>query len=152
MTTPNVDANDLLMGAGVPSVKFKAVGDTVTGEIIRKPSVQQMRDFKDNSPLFWDDGNPKLQIIITLATDDIDPTVDNDDGVRNLYAKAQMQAAIGSAVRKAGAKRLEQGGRLTITFVREVENPNKKMNAQKVFSASYIPPSANGTTDSNLEV
>lgn len=138
MTDVEPDANDLLMSAGVPSAKFKDIGDSVSGVIVKPPVVQQMRDYNDNTPLFYEDGNPKRQIVITLQTDDSED--DEDDGVRNLYAKPQMQGAIRVAVRRSKAKKLEVGGRLTVTFSSEIPPPNKKMQPTKVFKASYIPP------------
>jgi hypothetical protein len=138
LTEVEIDANDLLMSAGVPSAKFKSIGDSVSGVIVKPPVVQQMRDYETNEPLFYEDGNPKRQIVITLQTEDCED--DDDDGVRNLYCKAQMQTAIRVALRKAKVRKLEVGGTLTVTFSSEIPNANKKMKPTKQFKASYIPP------------
>src|SRR5690348_7997678 len=51
MTTPS--ANDLLMGGGIPSARFPVVGTTVTGIIVREPTVRQQTDFDTGAPKFF---------------------------------------------------------------------------------------------------
>lgn len=144
------DANELLMSAGVPSAKFPEIGATVSGRIIKKPVVQQMRDFETNEPLTYEDGNPKQQIVITLETNLSED--DDDDGVRNLYAKAQMQAAIRAAVRKSGARGLEVGGQLTVTYHADRPSQNRRMKPTKLFKAAYIPPNESDTESEKDDV
>lgn len=144
------DANELLMSAGVKSAKFHTIGDTVSGEIIKPPTVQQMRDFESNEPLFYEDGNPKLQIVVTLQTDEHED--DEDDGIRNLYMKPVMQSAVRTALSKAGVRKLEVGGRLTVTYSEDRPNQNKRLKPTKLFKASYIPPAKSPNADGELDV
>lgn len=141
MTTPNLpDADSLLMGGGIPSAKFPNIGDTVTGVIESKPEVQQQRDYDTDELLWWDDGKPRLQIKVVLRTNQRDPDIDDDQGLRALYLKAQLQSAVRDAVKASGAKGLEVGGTLTVTYDHDGVTNNKKFNPPKQYVASYTPP------------
>lgn len=133
------DANDFLMGGGVASAKFPVIGTTVTGTICRPPEVQQQTDVTTGKPKFWDDGKPRQQLQVQLQTAERDPEVDHDDGIRAVYIKGQMQKAVREAVRRSGAKGLEVGGTLTVTYTGDGEAAQRGMNAPKQYSASYIP-------------
>lgn len=134
------DANDFLMGGGVTSAKFPAIGTTITGTICRPPEVQQQTDAKTGDLKFWSDGKPMQQLQVQLATNERDPQTDHDDGVRAIYVKGKMQAAVRDAVRRSGAKGLEIGGTLTVTYTGDGEQPtNRALSAPKLYSAVYIP-------------
>lgn len=136
MTLPTAD--DFLMSGGTPSVKFPSIGTSVTGTVCRMPEVQQQTDFDSGKPLFWDDNKPKLQAKVVLATAERDPEIPDDDGERALYVKGQLQKAVAQAIRAAGAKRLEVGGRLTVTHIAIGESKGKR-NPPKIYSAKYEP-------------
>ncbi|QDN57345.1 hypothetical protein [Streptomyces sp. S1D4-20] len=142
MTTPQQyqapSADDFLMGGGVPSAKFPAVGHTVSGRITEKPTVEQQRNYEDDKLKFWDDGKPMMQLVVTLATSERDPENPEDDGTRRLYVKGYMKNAVASAVRSAGARGLEVGGILTVTYSGDGEKKNAKFNAPKLFTAQYV--------------
>jgi len=143
MTTPQQyqapTADDFLMGGGVPSAKFPAIGATVSGRITERPTVEQQRDYTTGDLKFWDDGKPQMQLVVTLATNERDPENPEDDGTRRLYVKGQMKNAVASAVRATGARGLEVGGTLTVTYARDGQKTNPKFNAPKNFDASYVP-------------
>lgn len=146
MTNPNPGytpptADEFLMGGGIPSVSFKGkpYGTTYKGVVDRAPEVQQQTDFDSGKPLFWDDGRPKWQAKIVIQTDERDPKISDDDGLRAIYAKAEVQKAIAAAVRAAGAKRVEPGGVLSLTFTGEGEAKGK-LNPPKLYAATYEPP------------
>lgn len=130
-------ADDFLMGGGIPSAKFPAVGTTVTGRITEKPTVQQQKDYTTEQPKFWDDGTPMMQLVVTVATNERDPEITDDDGVRRIYVKGNLKTAVASAVRAAGARGLEVGGILAVTYTGDGEKKNPKFNAPKLFSAVY---------------
>lgn len=132
------DANEFLMGGGVKSAKFEAVGTVVKGTIVAKPELQQQRDIKDGKPLTWDNGDPKMQVKIVLQTEQRDDA--DDDGRRSLYVKANMLKAVQDAVKKAGAKGLEVGGVLGVKYVKDGEKKNKGFNAPKLYAAKYEAP------------
>lgn len=140
MTDSTNSANDFLMASGVPSIKLSKVGDEASGIMIRKAELQQIRDFVEGTPLFWEDGNKKMQLVITLQTDVRDPAIENDDGIRNLYAKAQMQVALRQAIRKAGAKGLEVGCRISVKVTDLKANSNPKLKPQKIHEIVYESP------------
>jgi hypothetical protein len=146
MTTPQQyqapSADDFLMGGGVPSAKFPTIGHTVSGRITERPTVEQQRNYEDDKPKFWDDGKPMMQLVVTFATSERDPENPEDDGTRRLYVKGYMKNAVASAVRAAGARGLEVGGILSITYSGDGEKKNPKFNAPKLFTAQYVPAAA----------
>ncbi|MGW9437765.1 hypothetical protein [Streptomyces sp. NPDC055607] len=136
-------ADDFLMGGGVPSAKFPVLGTTVSGRITERPTVEQQRDFTTGELKFWDDGKPQMQLVVTLATAERDPADPEDDGTRRLYIKGQMKSAVASAVRATGARGLEVGGTLTVTYSRDGVKTNPRFNAPKNFDAAYVPAAQN---------
>lgn len=160
---PVDDVDAFLMGGGGVSAKFPTVGHVVTGVITDKRVVQQ-RDYDDASKGLWWVGSkktavadseaqangykPVMQAVLTLQCEPTGYTYDragnkvelaDDDGMRNLYVKGQMQKAISDAIRKAGAKGPEIGGRITVTYVGTGKQDNPKYNPPKVFTAEYTP-------------
>jgi hypothetical protein len=146
MTTPQQyqtpSADDFLMGGGVPSAKFPSVGTTVSGRITERPTVEQQRNYEDDKPKFWDDGKPMMQLVVTISTNERDPENPEDDGTRRLYVKGYMKTAVAGAVRQAGARGLEVGGVLSVTYSGDGEKKNPKFNAPKLFTAQYTPAAA----------
>lgn len=131
-----LDPNALIMGTGARSAKFSAHGDQVFGTIMSAVTRQQT-DLQGNLKTF-DNGDPMWQVIITLLTDQHDD--DDDDGLRAVYAKGQMLRAIGDAVRKAGEKGIEDGGRLVVRYVSDAEPKQRGFNGAKQYIAKYEPP------------
>lgn len=140
MSTPTpVNANDFLMGGGgAPSAKFPAIGTTFAGRITEQPTVEQQKDFTTGNPKFWDDGNPAMQLVVTIQTEQRDPAVENDTGKRRLYVKGQLKTAVQEAVRNSGARGLEVGGHLTVTYTQDGEVKRAGFNAPKIFRAEYV--------------
>jgi hypothetical protein len=135
-------ANDWLMGGGVKSASFPEIGASVTGTICRPPEVQQQRDYESGELKFWDDGSPMQQIQVVLATDQRDPQIPEDDGLRAVYVKGTLKNTVRDAIRQSGAPGLEVGGRLTVTYVADGEprmKGSRKLNPPKIYSASYVP-------------
>jgi hypothetical protein len=133
-----VDANDLLLSGGVPAAKFETIGTVVKGVIVAA-DVTQQTDISTGQPKNWPDGNPMMQVVVTLQTDQRDANVDDDDGTRRLFVRGQMQAAVRDALRKAGAK-LEVGGTLAVQY--EADEPAKQrgFNPKKLYRAEYAAP------------
>jgi hypothetical protein len=111
-----MDANDLLMGGGIKSVNWKdnPVGYTVMGTITDTPKVEQMKKYQSDELDFWPSGDPKMQIVVTLQTDQRDPANPHDDGKRRLHIPPRMMHPVREAVQRVGAKGLEIGGRLAV--------------------------------------
>lgn len=138
------DANDLLLSGGAPSAKFPTVGTLVKGTI-EATAVTQQTDINQN-PLTWPNGDPKMQVVITLATDERDPSIDDDDGSRRLFVKGQLTQAVRDALKKANAK-LEVGGTLAVKFDHEAPPSKPGFNPQKVYVAQYAPPAQGAAND-----
>jgi hypothetical protein len=143
MTTPQQytapSADDFLMGGGgAPSAKFPTPGTVIGGRITEKPTVEQQRDIKTGEKKFWSDGNPMMQLVVTVQTDQRDPEIDEDDGRRRLFVKGQMKNAIADAVRTAGARGLEVGGTLTVTYTHDGQVTQRGFSAPKQYRAEYV--------------
>lgn len=137
------DANSFLMG-GAKSASFKNLGAQVAGVIVSEPQTTQVRDPKSGKPVFWNDdpNQPKLQLVVTLRTQDADINDPQDTGERRLFVKNNMRKAIAAAVRNAGATGLAVGGVLSVKYVRDGISSSAALDPPKEFEAKYIPPQA----------
>lgn len=140
------DVNAFLMAGGVPSAKFPSIGTVVKGSIVSS-EVNQQTDFTSNTPKFYDDGKPMMQAVITLQTDERDPEIDGDDGLRKLYVRGQMLAAVREAIRAAKAD-LEVGGILAVQYASDKASDKRGFNPAKQYVAEYQAP-APGTGAAN---
>lgn len=137
-----ISANDFLMGGGIPAAKFDTIGTAVGGPITTAPRVEQQKDLDTGEPKFWNDGQPMQQLVVTVQTDLRDPQVIDDDGQRTFYIKANSLKAVREAVRRSGAKGLEVGGTLTLTYAADGEQKKRGFNPPKIYTAAYVPPAA----------
>jgi len=149
------DPNAFLFGGGGKAAKFDEIGDTVEG-IIENVEVAQQTSMEDNTPLTWPDGRPREQLVITLQTDAREG--DDDDGIRKLYAKGgkyevaegagtSLKDAVADAVKKAGARSIDQGGKLKVGFSGMGKKTNRGYSAPKLYRAVYEPPKASVSAD-----
>ena len=116
--------------------KFEQPGTSISG-IIENVTANQIRDFKSRQPKFFDDGQPQMQVLVTINTGVTDPMVEDDDGRRTVYIKgfglqrhAWLQALHNAGLRKAAEVR--PGDRFTATFIGFGE-AKPGMNAPKLF-------------------
>lgn len=145
--------DDFIHGSkGAPSAFTKGdpIGTVVRGSVV-KIDTGQVRDFETQQPAFWPDGNPKLQLIVSVQTDQRDPSIEDDDGVRRLFAPkpGAMLSAISTALRKADAK-LDVGGTLAVKYDSDKPNERRGLNPQKQYVAQYVPPVGNADADDLL--
>lgn len=145
------DPNDLLGTRSIPSISFKdaKIGDSFTGVITDLRTVQ-VRSYDSGEPEFWDDGKPKLQIEVTLATDYLDPSLDEDDGTRRVYLFGQKLSAAKQEMKAKGLSKLEKGMTFTISFVGEKPASNKKYNNVKMYGIEIEPATSNPDVDALL--
>jgi hypothetical protein len=146
MTTPGTqqqDPNSFLMGSGAKSATFTHPGQEIGGRIISEPELRQQTEYVKGGgagkPLFWDNGDPRMQLVVKVQTNLRDDS--EDDGVRAFYVKGGFkrdttQKAVADAVRAAGAKGLQVGGELYITFVSQ-DGPSQ--DDAKNYRARYVP-------------
>lgn len=145
------DADDFLLNAGQKGPKaatFPSVGSVVEGYVLERPKKTEQRDIATNEiKRFPNSGDPMMQVLIRLQTEQRDPDVPDDDGRRTLYAKNKMTNAIGEAMRAAGVKRLEIGGYLQVG--RSADTPPEKRGYQptKNYVAKYTPPATAAADD-----
>lgn len=118
---------DKIMSTGARSAfpKEAQPGATVTGTITGAIE-RQCLDFDSKKPEFWDDGSPKMQIVISVQTQE---RVDaEDDGVRSVYVKGwgAQKIALANAIRDAGftlaSEALAPGNVFTAQFTGYGEN------------------------------
>jgi|SRR6188768_3828336 len=151
----NNEANDFLFSGGSKAAKFENMGDSVTGTIT-DVKVTQQTSLEDNTPLTWADGSPRMQLVVTIQTDLRDDG--EDDGTRKLYAKGgkyevasgsgtSLKEAIADAVKRSGAKNIEEGGALTVAFTGEGKKTNRAYSAPKLWKAKYEAPKASVKAD-----
>lgn len=146
------DANDLLAGSSVPSLSFKdtAVGEGYEGVISGLRTVQ-VRNYEDPTKLeFWDDGKPKLQIEVTLATGYADGSNPDDDGSRRIFLFGQKLRAAQEEMRKKGLKKLEIGSTLKITLTGTKPSQNKRYNDVKIYGIEITAGTSDPAADALL--
>jgi hypothetical protein len=134
----SIDANELLMGGGSKAARFDGIGVTVTGRILDVTAKQQT-DFTTGEPKFWPNGDAMYQVLVRLQTEQHEDG--DDDGVRTLYVKGKsLTGAVREAVRGAGAKGLEVGGTLTVTYTGDGVSEKRGINPPKLYAAEYVKP------------
>lgn len=128
---------------GAPSAKFPAPGATITGTICDDP-VQTQQTTPGGELKTWENGDPMLQLVVTLQTDQRDSEIGEDDGKRRVFVKGQMRNALAKAVTEAGKKGLDIGGTLTVTYVSDGERTNPAFSPPKQYEIVYEAPGSDG--------
>jgi len=125
-----MDIDQLLGGPGAPNAfpEGTPVGTKISGRITNASTRRQTT--MAGEPLFWGDGSPRMELIVTLAT---------PDGDRRLFAKGNMLRAIKGAVKASGAKLLIDGT-LEVTRTGKDEPKNPGFKGAWTYEASYVPP------------
>jgi hypothetical protein len=131
----------LLGGSAAPALSFPTVGTAHTLTIIEPPQLKERTNFQTGEIERWNDGNPKMQLVVTGKVDESERDGEDDTLERRLYIKGQMQKAVGSAVREAGAKDLLVGGVLWVKYTGDGKAERGK-NPPKQYEAKYKAPEA----------
>ena len=133
---------------GGKAVKFEGVNQGASGFIVGQhnpatgliaPYLEtQQTDYTTKEPAFYKDGNPIMQAVILIQTDErLD---EDDDGQRTIYVnKTRMKRAIQNALKESGAGDLAVGGVLTIWMTGTEKSKGGGSDA-KTFAASYSAP------------
>jgi hypothetical protein len=135
------EINSMIEGGGAPVAKFVNPGDTHKGRLVDAEKRQQTD--MEQKPLFWDDGNPRMQVVATIDTDTPD---ENGETLRRLFIKGEMLKAVREALKTSNSK-LAVGGVLTVRYTGEGEQTRKGYNPPKLFKAKYEPPAPGGPVD-----
>jgi hypothetical protein len=139
------DVNKFLKEQGAKAFAFEKVGDTVSGEIVAA-DLRQQTSMDTNEPLFWQTGQPRNLLVLTLQTNMSDN--DNDDGQRTVWLRGgnftvasgsgtSSLLAVKDAMRRAGVSDIEIGAHLTMTHTGMGKPSNKGFNAPKLYTAEY---------------
>jgi hypothetical protein len=131
-------SKSFLSGGGPKALAFPTVGTSHTGTIDSDPVESQQIDPATQEPKTWKDGNPMMQLVITVATSQSED--EDDDGLRRIFVKGQMRKAFQAALAEAGVDELLPGGQITVTFTHEGEKSNPAFSPPKQYAVSYVPP------------
>lgn len=139
--------DDLLGGRVTPSASFKGQFPIAWGGVVEDVTRNPAYDYDPSKPnnrgaqKFWPDGNPVMNVWVTLKTDVRDPNVQGDDGRRVLVLDSKNKLeAVQQAVRESGAS-FAKGGRLDIEWYGNDEaNAKNPQNPPKLYRARYQGP------------
>jgi hypothetical protein len=141
-TTSN-EAEDFFAG-GARSFQFDKIGDMVSGQILDMAKRQQT-SLTDGTKLFWDDGSPRMLLVITLATEERNS--DDDNGERTIYVRGgryevakgtgtSMKEAIADVLRSEGLRAPRIGDKLAVTYTGEGKG-KRGYAPPKLYTAGY---------------
>ncbi len=137
-----------LLAGNSASAKFPNPGTSYSGTVVRV-DVKQQTDIKTRVPQWWDDQQtrPKEEIVVTVDTGVIDPTIENDTGHRGIYIKAwnPQLAAFKAAVVEAGARDVAVGDWFSATYTGDIPADKPGMSPTKMFTYQLRPASATAT-------
>jgi len=142
-----MDANEFLMSGGAKAAAFPTIGTVVTGVVCGEPKVQQQTDPKDNSLKFFPSGDPMQVLVVPIQTDLRDSP--DDDGKRTLWIAGKTVGLLRDAIRAAGGNGLEQGARITQTYVADGEK-KPGLNPPKIYTVAYQRPAPGAAANAHL--
>lgn len=127
--------DDLLLAGGNAgkSMTFEQIGKSYSGTVTSVES-RQATDLSTGEVKVWKDGSPAMQLVIGIQTDERNPELENDDGIRYDYVKMwgeQKKALRASAQAAGGAP--EPGDFYGVKFVREIPSKTRGFNPTKVY-------------------
>lgn len=131
------DANKHLQSTGNPGLKFESVGDTHEGTLTDVDLQPQTNP--EGEVQKFPSGDTKMQLILTLQTDERDPKVVGDTGVRKAYLSWRAERKLKDAYKAAGAEGLEPNAHIRITFTGEEKVPGQ-MGKAKLYDVEYTRP------------
>lgn len=138
--------DDLLGGRVTPSASFKGQfpieWEGVVDDVTRNPAYEYDPSKPSNrgAQKFWPDGNPVMNVWVTLITDIRDPNIQGDDGRRVLVLDSKNKLeAVQQAVRETGTS-FEKGGRLRIQWYGNDPAGKNPDNPPKLYRAQWTPP------------
>lgn len=124
-------------GSGARTAKLSEKGDKVIG-VVESATIRQSRD-GDGNPDFWDDGNPKEQVVVIVQTD-LDEGEDDegrpDDGRRAIYIKTwgNQWRALNKAVKEAETDDVYAGTTFGAKVIGLGEKLKKAWKPEKLFA------------------
>lgn len=136
---------------GSPSAKFTQFGVTHAGRIVSL--VERQQTDPRGELMTFDDGTPRMLWVISVEEESGDVVALYAKGGRYKVVSGEgesMLAAIGTAVRAAGADGVDVGGWLSVTHTGLGEQRSASYNPPKLYKAEYRPPKAAGIPAEDL--
>lgn len=155
-------AENFLEGSAT-AAKWPKVGYVVEGTVLNYRMAQQS-SYEDSEPLFWegkkmvieskavDKSRPVMQLIMEVqgaptgetweGLQNVRKALPDDNGVRTLYVKANLQRSLKEALGKAGS-RLEVGAYIRVERVSDGEQSDKKKQAPHRYASVWTPAKQN---------
>lgn len=123
-------------GGDTPIFKFSDPGGRITGLIVEEPKVLPLREFGSEEPKLDAAGNPVTQVLLVLATEELQSD-DHDGKWRVFIDKPLMKQAVFDAVKDANAVDILVGDEISIEFVGMKVLKNGR--SAKDFTAKFSP-------------
>lgn len=157
-------AADQFLEGGAPAAKWPTVGHVFEGTVLGWEMSQQT-DYDTSEPLFWDGkrkvlesaakpgARPVMQLILEVQGPVTGETweglqnerveLPDDDGVRRMFVKGGLQAAMRIARKKAGGAKLEVGAHVRVERTKNGPKTDPKKAAPHRYSAVWTPAAQN---------
>lgn len=143
---PFEQMNSFLSG-GLTAAKWPTVGfvveGTVTGAVMK-----QQNDYDTGEPLFWKDGSPRNQLVLDVQSAPTGKTweglrytekiIQDDDGMRAMYVKGNLQKTLSAALREANA-RFEIGGHIRVERIQDAPKVDRAKEPAHQYKVTWTP-------------
>lgn len=146
----NRSIENFLSGGGV-SAKWPQVGYVVEGTVTSM-EMRQQTDYDTGELLTWNDGSPRMQLVMGVQGEPTGETwtglrnvrkaLPDDDGHRVAYVKGGLQKALSQALRDAKAKP-EIGAYVRIERIADGAKTDPKKEAPHQYRVTWTPKAAN---------
>lgn len=150
MGTPPPDPFAQFLTGGLTAAKWPQIGFVVEG-VVKGAVLRQQSNYDTGALEFWSDGSPRMQLVVDLQSTptgvtwkglhNVQHAVPNDDGMRALYVKGNLQKAFTKALRDANAS-FEMGGHLRIERAQDIPNADSKKAPAHDYVVTWTAPSA----------
>lgn len=126
---------DQILAGGGKTAKFETIGTTYSGTVL-SAELRQATNFDTGKPEFWDDGKPKMQVVVSIQTNERNDA--EDDGARSVYIKAwgDQKRALQAAAKAAGGSPAP-GDTFTVRYIADGEKPARGF-APKVYEYKIV--------------
>jgi len=145
------DGDDMFDEVSRPSISFKdqPYGFFYEGVVIDAPKKVQSRDFETGNLAYWDDGQPKMSVVVGIkVTACSDPAQVGEERSIWVAKGSNMYSAV-AAAQRAGGGRVRKGGTIRVTFDSERPNEkNPKLNQIKQYVVTWTEPDGFAEPDS----